>query len=229
MRRGRTAVKHRGVRETDGLPRSGCYAAAMVEPDRRERRRAKQRELIYATALELFVERGFEDVTVNDIVRAADVAKGTFFNYFPTKEHLLLEYRRSLLDDLHEFGESLEGESARELFKKYFRRLARRIRSEGERYEMLLKEVLARPHLVALDGSRQGRHRGYFQRWLELGVDAGEISEQTDLELLAETLRDLWGGTSTHWSMEGSRTSLEARMLRRVDFLFDLLAAGADA
>src|SRR6516164_11166643 len=56
---------------------------------RRERRRAEIRERIYRAALELFAERGFLETTVEDITEAADVGKGTFFNYFPTKEHVL--------------------------------------------------------------------------------------------------------------------------------------------
>lgn len=58
-------------------------------PGRRERRRAEIRERIFRAALELFAERGFMETTVEDITEAADVGKGTFFNYFPTKEHVL--------------------------------------------------------------------------------------------------------------------------------------------
>ena len=56
---------------------------------RRERRRAEIRERIFRAALELFADRGFLETTVEDITEAADVGKGTFFNYFETKEHVL--------------------------------------------------------------------------------------------------------------------------------------------
>ncbi|HEY6443243.1 MAG TPA: TetR/AcrR family transcriptional regulator [Candidatus Acidoferrales bacterium] len=39
--------------------------------------------------MKLFAERGYLETTVEDITEAADVGKGTFFNYFPTKEHVL--------------------------------------------------------------------------------------------------------------------------------------------
>ena len=42
-------------------------------------------------ALELFAERGYEAVTVNEIAEAAEVAKATLFKYFPTKESLVLQ------------------------------------------------------------------------------------------------------------------------------------------
>lgn len=59
---------------------------------RRERRRAQTRDRLYRAALELFAQRGFLETTVEDITEAADVGKGTFFNYFPTKEHILAEF-----------------------------------------------------------------------------------------------------------------------------------------
>src|SRR6202453_5340262 len=61
-------------------------------PNRRERRRVEIREKLFRAALRLFAERGYLETTVEDITDAADVGKGTFFNYFPTKEHVLATY-----------------------------------------------------------------------------------------------------------------------------------------
>jgi AcrR family transcriptional regulator len=58
-------------------------------PTRRQRRSTETRERIFRAALKLFSEQGFFETRVEDITEAADVGKGTFFNYFPSKEHLL--------------------------------------------------------------------------------------------------------------------------------------------
>lgn len=57
----------------------------------RERKKEQTRRRIAEAAWRLFVERGFEAVTVSEIAEAAEVAKATLFAYFPTKESLALE------------------------------------------------------------------------------------------------------------------------------------------
>ena len=55
---------------------------------RRERKKREKRERLLAESLRLFRNYGYDQTTVAQITRAAGVAKGTFFNYFPTKEDL---------------------------------------------------------------------------------------------------------------------------------------------
>ncbi|GAA0911974.1 TetR/AcrR family transcriptional regulator [Streptomyces thermoalcalitolerans] len=68
----------------------------------RARKKARTRHAIADAAISLFLERGFDRVSVNDIAAAAEVSKPTLFRYFPTKEDLVL----------HRFADHL-GEAAR--------------------------------------------------------------------------------------------------------------------
>ncbi|MFP8874097.1 MAG: TetR family transcriptional regulator [Myxococcota bacterium] len=56
---------------------------------RRERRKLETRARIVAAATELFVEKGFPATKVAEICARVDIAHKTFFNYFPSKQHLL--------------------------------------------------------------------------------------------------------------------------------------------
>jgi AcrR family transcriptional regulator len=58
--------------------------------NRRDRKKQQTAEKIAGTALRLFAKRGFEAVTITEIAEAADVARGTLFSHFPTKESLVV-------------------------------------------------------------------------------------------------------------------------------------------
>lgn len=55
-------------------------------PGRVQRRQQETKERIFRVAMDLFGRKGFENTTVAEITEAADIGKGTFFTYFPTKE-----------------------------------------------------------------------------------------------------------------------------------------------
>ena len=61
-----------------------------------ERRRRLVRADLARVAVELFAERGFDAVTVDDIAAAAGTSQRTFFRYFATKDDVVLEYERQL-------------------------------------------------------------------------------------------------------------------------------------
>jgi len=56
----------------------------------RERKKQKTRESIQRTALRLFEKQGYEQTTIEQIAAAAEISPSTFFNYFPTKEDVVL-------------------------------------------------------------------------------------------------------------------------------------------
>lgn len=66
----------------------------------RERKKHQTREAIAEAAWHLFLDRGFDDVTVAEVARAADVSEATVFNYFPTKEDLAYHRMEDFEDEL---------------------------------------------------------------------------------------------------------------------------------
>lgn len=57
---------------------------------RRERKKQQTHDMLRATALKLFAEKGFRETRVSDITEAADVSEATFFRYFSSKEDVVL-------------------------------------------------------------------------------------------------------------------------------------------
>jgi len=73
---------------------------AFPRPSLRERKKLQTRSAIINRAVELFNTQGFYNTSIDDIADAADVSRGTFFNYFGYKEAVIVEFGRDLMIDL---------------------------------------------------------------------------------------------------------------------------------
>ncbi|MER7106643.1 TetR/AcrR family transcriptional regulator [Streptomyces sp. NPDC000229] len=87
----------------------------------RERKKRQTRQHISDVATGLFLERGFDAVTIAEIAKAADVSVNTVYNYFPAKEDLFLDRGEDVIDRLSRYvrgrrpGESAADAVLREL------------------------------------------------------------------------------------------------------------------
>ena len=197
------------------------------ETSRRAQKKAKRRKEIYDCSIELFVRLGYENVTVDDIVETVDVAKGTFFNYFPSKSDVLVEYWRILADEVYTFGEKQQGDSGCALFRRYFRKLARCVCRDGEIFDILVYRAFGHPAEVAPEKEWAERRSALFQRYAKIGQECGEIPSQCDKKLIGDIIVDLWTGSLLEWVYSGKEFSLESRILKKLDLLFEGLGAAS--
>jgi AcrR family transcriptional regulator len=63
------------------------------QPGLRERKRQQTRERLTRVAMALFLERGFEATTLDDIAAAADISRRSFFHYFASKEDVVFAWQ----------------------------------------------------------------------------------------------------------------------------------------
>jgi AcrR family transcriptional regulator len=150
------------------------------EPGLRERKKQRTRELIAETARRLFVERGFEHVTVAEVARAAEVAEQTVFNYFPTKEDLFYWRLESFEEELlSTIRERPRGQSIIEAFGRFVLR---------QRGLLAHPDPEAREHLAGISrmiwesAALRARESEIFERYTAslAALIAEEIRSQPD-------------------------------------------------
>jgi AcrR family transcriptional regulator len=172
---------------------------------RRERRAAETRIKLFRCALQLFAERGFPNVTVEDITEAADVGKGTFFNYFETKDHVLgviVEIQ------LGKVGQAAElAAKGKQTIHSVLHRLALGLAEEPGRSPELARAVIA--SFLASESVRAIIHRNMREgrktiaAVVSAGQERGEIDSHLDNDKVALQLQQTMMGTVLLWSLQG--------------------------
>jgi AcrR family transcriptional regulator len=94
-----------------------------AEPGLRERKKQQTRLQISDIATRLFIERGFENVTVAEVAAAANVSVNTVFNYFSTKEELFFDRTEAIGWSSSVVRERRRGESAVMALRRAFRKM----------------------------------------------------------------------------------------------------------
>lgn len=182
-------------------------------PGRRQRRSAEIRERLFRAALNLFAEKGFAETTVEDITNAADVGKGTFFNYFPSKDHILLAFGEMQLGKLEAAIETARQTDAP--MQEFLRGLGLRMTQEPVRnpaiIRALLQAYLSTTPVRAAMLDLQKRVHALHTQMIQLGQDRGEIRKDLPAAEIAHVFRQTIFGTLLIWSLYGD-TTLHARI-----------------
>lgn len=188
--------------------------------NRRERHRTEMRERIFRSALELFAERGYLETTVEDITEAADVGKGTFFNYFPTKEHVLAHYGEERLEEIER---SLErARDGKEAVIAVLKDLATDLAGQSSESPDLIRSVFAAnlscaPVRAELQ-KRIQRARQLLSEILALGQQRGEIRRDLSPSELARLIRMVFMGVTIAWAINP-----DAPLRRTAEQVWELL------
>jgi AcrR family transcriptional regulator len=194
-------------------------------PNRRQRHSTRTRERLFRAALDLFAKKGFSETTVEDITNAADLGKGTFFNYFPSKEHLLLAFAemqfaklKSTVEELRTSGESMS---------QFLRTLAVRMTEEPGRNPSIVRALLlanlSTGAVRDLMRANQTRAHALIAEFVQIGQERGELRKDLSSAEIAQVFRQTVFGTLLIWSLSGD-DSLTARVHCALDVLWGGLA-----
>lgn len=193
---------------------------------RRERRAAETRVKLFRCALQLFSERGFPNVAVEDITELADVGKGTFFNYFKSKDHVLRVMAEIQLGKVREALQAAESgkRSIRSVLHDLFLKVMEEPGRSPELTRALLTGFLSSMirQEVAQDMAEGRRIAG---RILKAGQERGEINPKLKTEQMALHLQQTFLGTMLMWSMGGGEQKLETAVEASFQHFWSAIAA----
>jgi AcrR family transcriptional regulator len=172
---------------------------------RRQRRAAETRLRLFRCALQLFAERGFSDVTVEDITEAADVGKGTFFNYFESKDHVLGVMAEIQLGKVREAVTLAE--AGKQTIYSVLHRLSLRVAEEPGRSpdlaRALISAFLASKAVRGLIDHNFSEGRKMIAQIVAVGQKRGEIDPRLKKDKVALQLQQAFMGTVLLWSLQG--------------------------
>ncbi len=194
-----------------------------LAPSRRERRRADIRERLFQSALHLFAQKGFAETTVEDITEAADVGKGTFFNYFPSKDHILLAFSDMQLAKLEQSinGLAASQQPLREFMRSLVLRMTEEpLRNPGMIRALLLGYLSSNPVREAMI-NKQNRAHALHKQMVEIGQERGEIRKDLPAAEIAHVFRQTILGTLLIWSVTG-----DASLRDRIDSALQMIWTG---
>lgn len=173
-------------------------ADAVPSEGLRERKKRERGHALRQAALELALENGYSNVTVEDICERCGVSRRTFFNYFTSKEEALLGRADTVFDDEDQPDiEAFEagGPNGR-LLADLQHLLASVVRTrmnkreEMHQYHQLMKQD---PSLMQAQMSRMGNNERLFREMIQRRLDGGAAAsdEEKPVSTRAEALAAL--------------------------------------
>ena len=193
----------------------------------REKKKIETKNKIFAVSGKLFKEKGFENTTVDEITKEAGIAKGTFFNYFPTKEALLLyfgEQKDELIYNLIE-NETIKSIPTKEKIKNLLVFLAESYEKDKELTKLLIHEYR---RYIGYSGLRLGDNKSRSHRLskilhdlLEEGVKKREVKSHIEVKKAAEILTAVYVHSLMVWVNTDGDFYFSRDISGKIDLLFE--------
>jgi AcrR family transcriptional regulator len=191
---------------------------------RTQKRQQETRERIFRVAMELFKRKGFENTTVAEITEAADIGKGTFFTYFPTKEAIFRQPGETAMEDmLLAAQEGLEkGKTVAKILKSVMTVSA----AWHEANKDITQQMSKSSFVFSMDNesSNKGKLLELLVQLIVAGQKSGEFNSEINVQDAAIVMVGMYFTVLAFWSYS-DKGSLRTRMESSVDVILKGLQA----
>lgn len=196
----------------------------MVTPTvgRRERNKAATRQRIIECAMGLFAESGIERVTVDQIAAHADVGKGTIYNYFTTKEDVIVAFMADFEGRVQEqLARSVRSRPLAESLVEFLH-LQFKMKEPHYRFvrvflgQMFMKTEQFLPHMARIHALTMKSNEALFERLKAEKLIRSDIPTTT----LANVLTTIQLGLTALWAVEGPPFTMATATMKAEIALF---------
>lgn len=171
---------------------------------RTQKRQAATREKIFRVAMELFAKKGFEHTTVAEITEAADIGKGTFFTYFPTKEAIFHQPGKMAMENMSLVVE--QGLQAGQPIAKILKNVITVSADWHEENKIITRQMSKSNLAFASDeSSNKGNLQTLLASLIVKGQKSGEFKKQLNASDAALVLVGTYFAVITAWSHSEGR------------------------
>lgn len=169
----------------------------------RQLKALETKETLFRSAIELFLEKGFYNVRVDDIVQKAGTSKGTFYIHFQSKDQVIVEYYKNIDHHYVKVFEQLPNNMT------YYDKLLTLFKEGFEFTENIGKELLGVVLINQISGKEHILHvtdpnRNIFKIVKHIigeGQKNGEFIKNLDPEEITNLILQLYSGVFIAWKM----------------------------
>lgn len=180
------------------------------KPGRAQKRAFETRQKIFDEALKLFLKKGFENTTVSEITEAVDVAKGTFFSHFPTKEAVMGEFGKVILERMEESLREFESErpGMEAMLLRFFDSAGSWHEGNRKISALVIRLLTASAGGLEADRPNQMRFLGTVLDLVRRGQEAGEFDRKVQPEIAAQAMIGVYFTMIMGWHTGPAKASL---------------------
>jgi AcrR family transcriptional regulator len=177
------------------------------EKPRRERKKEEIRARIIETAIRLFARHGMANVTVDHIADMADIGKGTIYNYFETKEDIVVGYMAALEPKIQEKVRKLavvKDKSLAEILTEFIRYQFQLKRKHVEFVRVFLGQMFLRgPQFMQYAVEMQKAIDPPLEALFRKLQESGKLRKDVQIALLIPIFKTIHLGLTGLWAVEG--------------------------
>jgi AcrR family transcriptional regulator len=187
----------------------------------RETKKKQTKEAIMKHAIKLFKQKGYENVTVEEITTACGIAKGTFFNYFPKKEHILLHITDTYMDLLNDIVLRHKEGPLKDRISHIFDDLLQIYLKHSDLLRLTLEETMRSAIRSETESTNIKRFQETLSSLIEKEKENSSFLKRRESDMVASILVGIFFHTLINWPSDLDKEKMMDMIQQQLDIVWE--------